>query len=50
MNRRGSKFLKQLSGGRRSTEETLMSSNFLLFSVAVKLKIGVDSLERLPQN
>ena len=35
----------QLSAGCRSTKETMMSSNLLLFLVVVKLKIGVDSLE-----
>ena len=40
----------QLSAGCRGTEETLMLSNLPLFSVAVKLKIGLDPLERLPQN
>ena len=36
----------QLSAGRRSTKDTMMSSNLPLFSVAVKLKNGVDSRER----
>ena len=35
----------QLSAGRRSTKETIMSSNLLSFSVAVNLEICVDSLE-----
>ena len=36
----------QLSAGRRSTKETMMSSNLFLFSVAVKLENSVDSRER----
>ena len=37
--------LYQLSAGRRSTKETMMSSNLFLFSVAVKLENSVDSRE-----
>ena len=36
----------QLSAGRRSTKDTMMLSNLPLFSVAVKLKNGVDSRKR----
>ena len=39
----------ELSAGHRSTEETMMLLNLLLFSVAVKLKISVDSLEHYPE-
>ena len=37
---------KQLFAECRSTKETMMSSNIPLFSVVVKLKISVGSLER----
>ena len=46
MNARVSKFLRALCW----VLETTMSSNLQCFSVAVNLEIGVDSLERYPQN